>query len=224
MGLLESLLLFCIRWLRSILLLIVPILHILPIRIDLCTTEVNWRGLPALQDVNVCPKLVHTSTSCVAFSLWRCPRLRRGSGMCSFTRSFWDWRRRNFGALKGMSFRATPLHSATDKGPGRLDGLRGPQELEVIRVHPVRQWRYSTEIVNGSLLAEADNMRPQHLPHTQKSFPTSISILSSSSFHVRYRRLNDTLYWNHCQIGRLEKPNPSPQTLPHSITSTKYEI
>ena len=152
--------------------------------------------------MNVCPKLVHTSTNCVAFSLWRRSRLRRGSGMCSLTRSFWDWRRRSFLALRGMPFKATPLYSATDRGPDRLDGVREPRELEVIHVHPIRQWHYSTEIVNGSLLAEADNMRPQHLPHTQKSFPTSISILSSSSFHVRYRRLDDTLYWNHCQIGR----------------------
>ena len=73
MGLLEALLLFCIRRLRWIPLLIVPLrvgLHILPIRIDFCTTEVNWRGLLAPQDVNVCPKLVHSSTSCVAFTWW----------------------------------------------------------------------------------------------------------------------------------------------------------
>ena len=205
MGLLEALLLFCIRRLQWILLLIVPLhvgLHILPIWIDFRTTEVNWRGLPAPQDVKVCPKLVHSSTSCGAFTLWRRPRLRRGSGMCSLTRSFWDWRRCSFRALRGVPFRATPLHSATDIGPGRVDGVWGPRELEVIHVHLVRQWCYSTQIVNASLLAEADNMRLQHLPHTPKSCPRTISKLSSCSFQVRYRRLDDTLYYNHGEIGR----------------------
>ena len=205
MGLLEALLLFCIRRLRWIPLLIVPLrvgLHILPIRIDFCTTEVNWRGLPAPQDVNVCPKLVHSSTSCGAFTWWQHPRLRRRSGMLGLTRSFWDWRRCSFRALRGVPFRATPLHSATDRGLGRVDGVWGPRELEVIHVHPVRQWRYSTEIVHASLLAEADNVRPQHLPHILKSCPRTISKLSSCSFQVRYRRLDDTLYYNHGEIGR----------------------
>ena len=120
--------------------------------------------------------------------------------MLGLTRTFWDWR--SFRAVKGMLLRATPLHSTSDKGSGRLDGVQGPRELEVIRVHSVRQWRYSTEVIDGSLLAEADNVCPQHLPQTQKSFPTSISKLSSSSFQVRYRRLDDTLYWNHCETGR----------------------
>ena len=185
MGFLEALLLFCIRRLRWIPLLIVLLrvgLHILPIRIDFCTTEVNWRGLPAPQDVNVCPKLVHSSTSCVAFTLWRRPNLRRRSGILGLTRSFW--------------------HSTIDRGPCRVDGVRGPRELEVIHVHPVRQWRYSTQIVNASLLAEADNVRPQHLPHIPKSCPRTISKLSSCSFQVRYRRLDDTLYYNHGEIGR----------------------
>ena len=205
MGLLEALLLFCIRRLRWTPLLIVPHclgLHILPIRIDFCMTEVNWRGLPAPQDVNVCSKLVLSSTNCVAFTLWRRPSLRSRSGMLGLTRSFWDWHRCSFRALRGMPFRATPLHSATDRGPGRVDGVRGPRELEVIHVHPVRQWRYSTQIVNGSLLAEADNVRLQHLPHTPKSSPRTISKLSSCSFQVRYRRLDDTLYYNHGEIGR----------------------
>ena len=205
MGLLEALLLFCIRRLRWIPLPIVPLrvgLHILPIRIDFCTTDVNWRGLPAPQDVNVCPKLVYSCTSCGAFTRWRRPRLRRGSGMCSFTRSFWDWRRCSFRALRGVPFRATPSHSATDRGPDRVDGVWGPRELEVIHVHLVRQWRYSTQIVNAFLLAEADNVRPQHLPHTPKSCLRTISKLSSCSFQVRYRRLDDTLYYNHGEIGR----------------------
>ena len=205
MGLLESLLFFYIGRLRSIPLLIVPVrvgLEILLMRIGFWTCEVNGRGVPALEDDNVCPKLVHTSTSCVAFSLWRRPRLRRGSAMLGLTRSFWDWRGRSFHAVRGIPLRATPLHSASDKGSSRLDGVRGPRELQVIRIHFVRQWHHSTKAVHGFLLAEADNVRPQHLPHTQKSFPTTISKLSSSSFQVRYRRLDDTLYWNHCETGR----------------------
>ena len=143
-GLLESLLLFYIRRLRSIPLLILPVrvgLDFLPIRIGFCTSEVNGRGLPALQDVNVCPKVVHTSTSCVAFTLWRRPRLRRGSGMLGLTRSFWDWRGRSFCAVRGMPWRGTPLHSASDRGSSKLYCVRRPRELEVIRVHSVRQWR-----------------------------------------------------------------------------------
>ena len=184
-GLLESLLLFYIRQLRSIPLLILPVrvsLDILPIWIGFYTCEVNGRGVPALEDVNVCPKLVHTSTSCVAFSLWRRPRLRRGSGTLGLTRSFWNWHWHSFRAVRGMSLRGTPLHSASDRGSSRLDGVWGPRELEVIRVHSVHQWRYSTKAVDGLLLAETDNVHLQHLPQTQKSFPTSISKLSSSSF------------------------------------------
>ena len=190
-GLLESLLLFYIRRLRLIPLLILPVrvgLDILPIWIGFWTSEVNGRGVLALEDVNVCPKLVHTSTSCVAFNLWRHPRLRRDSGMLGLTRSFRDWHGRSFRAVRGIPLRGTPLHSASDKGSSRLDGVRGPPELEVIRVHPVREWRYSTEVIDGSLLAEADNGRPQHLSQTQKSFPTTIRKLSP-------------LYWKHCQIG-----------------------
>ena len=204
-GLLESLLLFCIRRLRSIpqLILLVRVgLDILPIWIGFWTCEVNGRGVPALEDDNVCPKLVHTSTNCIAFSMWQRPRLRRGSGMLSLIRSFWDWRGRSFRALRGMPLRATPLHSASDRGSGRLNDVRGPRELEVIRVHSVCQWLYSTKAVHGVFLAEADNVCPQHLPHTQKSFPTSIRKFSFSSFQVRYRRLDDTLCWNHCQTGR----------------------
>ena len=189
-DLLESLLLFNILWLRSIPLLILPVLvglDLLPIRIGYCLSDVNGRGLLALKDVHVCPKLVHTSTSCVAFSLWRRSRQRKRSGMLGLTRSFWDWRGRSFRALRGMLLRAIPLHSASDRGSGRLDGVRGPRELEVILFHSVRQWCYSTEVIDGSLLAEADNMHPQHLPQTQKLFPMSISKLSSSSFQVRYR-------------------------------------
>ena len=107
--------------------------------------------------------------------------------MLGLTKLFRDWHGRSFRALRGMPLRGTPLHSASDRRSGRLDGVRGPRELEVIRVHSVRQWRYSTEAVDGLLLAEADNVRPQHLPQTQKSFPTSISKLSSSSFQVRNR-------------------------------------
>ena len=121
--------------------------------------------------------------------------------MLGLTRIFWDWRGRSFWAVGGMPLRGTPLHSASDRGSGRLDGVRGLRELEVIRVHSVCQWRYSIEVIDGSLLAEANNVRPQHLPQTQKSFPTSISKLSSSSFQVKYRRLDDTLYWNHCETG-----------------------
>ena len=204
-GLLESLLLFNILRLWSIPLLILPLrvgLDLLPIWIGFYTSDVNGRGPSALQDVNVCPKLVHTSTSCVAFSLWPRSRLRRGSGMLGLTRSFKDCRGRSFRTLRGMPLRATPLHSASDRGSGRLDGLRGPRELEVIRIHSVRQWRHLIEVIDSLLLAEADNVRPQHLPEIQKSFPTSISKLSSSSFHVKYRRLDDTLYWNHCETGR----------------------
>ena len=189
MGLLESLLLFCIRRLRSISQLILPVrvgLDILPSWIGFWTCEVNGRGVPAHKDDNVCPKLVHTSTTCVAFSLWRRPRLRRGSGMLSLTRSFWDWRGRSFHALRGMPLRATPLHSASDRGSSRLDGVRGPRELEVIRVHFVRNWCYSTEAVHGVLLAKANNVRHQHLPQTQKSFPMSICKFSSCSFQVGY--------------------------------------
>ena len=113
--------------------------------------------------------------------------------MCSLTRSFWDWRGCSFHVLRGTLWRATPLHSASDRGSGRLDGVQGPRELEVIRVHFVRNWCYSIKAVHGVLLIEADNVRPQHLPHTQKSFPTSISKFSSSSFQVRYPRLDDTL-------------------------------
>ena len=102
--------------------------------------------------------------------------------MLGLTRTFWDWRGRSFCAVRGMPLRVTPLHSVSDRGSGRLDGVWGPRELEVIRVHSVLQWRYSTEVIDGSLLAEADNVRPQYLPETQKSFPTSISKLSSSSF------------------------------------------
>ena len=203
-GLLESLF-FNILWLRSIPLLIVPLrvgLDLRPIWIGFCTSDVNGRGLLALQDVNVCPKLVHTSTSCIAFSLWRRPRLRRGSGMLGLTRSFWDCRGRSFRALRGMPLRATPLHFASDRGSGRLDGVQGPRELEVIRIHSVRQWRHSTKVIDNLLLTEANNVRPQYLPQTQKSFPTSISKVSSSSFQVRYRRLDDTLFWNHCETGR----------------------
>ena len=195
MGLLESLLFFCIRRLRSIPQLIHIIrvgLDILPSWIGFWTCEVNRRGVPALEDDNVCSKLVHTSTTCVAFSLWRRPRLRRGSGMFSLTMSFWNWRGRTFRALKGTLWKATPLHSASDRGSGRLDGVRGLRELEVISVHFACNWCYSTKAVHGVLLAEADNVRPQHLPQTQKSFPTSISNFSSSSFQVRYPRLDDT--------------------------------
>ena len=195
MGLLESLLLFNILRLRLIPLLILPLcvgLDLLLIRIGFWTCEVNGRGVLALKDDNVCPKLVHTSTTCVAFSLWRRLRLRRGSGMLSLTKSFWDWRGRTFRALRGTPWRATPLHSASDKGSGRLDGVWGPRELEVIRVHFVCNWCYSTKAVHGVVLAEADNVCPQHLPQTQKSFPTSISNFSSSSFQVRYPRLDDT--------------------------------
>ena len=170
MGLLESLLLFYIRRLRSIPQLILPVrvgLDILPIWIGFWTCEVNGRGMPALEDDNICPKLVHTNTSCVAFSLWRRSRLRRASDMLSLTRSFWDWRKRSFRTFRGMPLRATPLHSASDRGSGKLDGVWGPRELEVICVHSVCQWRYSTEAVHGVLLAEADNVRPQHLPHTE---------------------------------------------------------
>ena len=205
MGLLESLLFIRIRRLWSIpqLILLVRVgLHILLSWIGFWTCEVNGRGVPALQDDNVCPKRVQTNTSCVAFTLWRRPRLRRGFGMLGLTRSFCDWRGRSFRALRGMPLRATPLHSATDKGPGRVNGVRGPQELEVIRVHSVCNWCYSTEAVHTVLLAKADNVRPQHLPHTWKSFPTSISKCSSSSFQVRYRRLDDTLCWNHLRSGR----------------------
>ena len=194
MGLLESLLFYICR-LPSIPLLIVPVrvgLDILPSWIGFWTCEVNGREVPTLEDDNVCPKLVHTSTTCVAFSLWRRPRLRRGSGMFSLNRFFWDYRGRSFRALRGTLWRATPLHSGNDRGSGRLDGVWGPRELEVIRVHFVRNWCYSTEAVHGVLLAEADNVRPQHLPQTQKSFPTSISNFSSSSFQVRYPRLDDT--------------------------------
>ena len=204
-GPLESLLLFNILRLRSIPLLILPLhvgLDLLPIRIGFCTSNVNGRGLPALQDVNVCPKVVHTSTNYVAFSLWRRPRLRRGSGMLGLSRFFLNCCGRSFRALRGMPLRATPLHSASDKGSGRLDGVWGPRELEVIHVHFVRNWCYLTEAVHGVLLVEANNVRPQHLPQTQKSFPMSISKLSSSSFQVRYRRLDNTLYWNHCETGR----------------------
>ena len=204
MGLLESLL-FNIRRLRSIPLLILPLrvgLDILPIWIGFCTCEVNGRGVTTLEDVNVCPKVVHTSTSYVAFSVWRRPKLRRGSGMLGLTRSFWDWHGRSFRVIKGMPFRGTSLHSASDRGSGRLDGIWGPRELEVIRVHSVCQLRYLSEAVDGLLLAEADNVRPQHLPQTQKSFPTSISKLSSSSFQVKYCRLDDTLYWKHFQTRR----------------------
>ena len=169
MGLLESLLLNNLR-LRLIPLLILPLyvgLDLLPIRICFCTSEVNGRGLPALQDVNVCPELVHTSTSCVAFSLWRRPRLRRRSGMLGLSRFLSrDWRERSFRALRGLLLRATPLYSIGDRGSSRLDGVRGPRELEVIGIHSVRQWRHSTEVVNGSLLAEADNVCSQNLPHT----------------------------------------------------------
>ena len=203
MDLLESLHFFYIRRFRSIPLLILPVclgLDILPMRIGFWTCEVKGRGLPALQDVNVCPKLVHTSTSCVAFNLWQ--YLWRGSAMLDLTRSFWDWRGRNFHTVRGIPLKATPLHSASDRGSSRLDGVRGPRELEVIRVHFVCQWRHSTEAVHGFLLAEADNVCAQHLPHTQKSFPTTISKLISSSFQVRYRRLGDTLYWNHCETRR----------------------
>ena len=107
--------------------------------------------------------------------------------MLGLTRSFWDCRGRSFRALRGMPLRATPLHSASDKGSGRLDGVRGPRELEVICIHSIRQWHHSTEVIDTFLLAEADNVRPQHLPETQKSFPMSINKLSSSSFQVRYR-------------------------------------
>ena len=201
MGLLESLLFFYSRRLWSIPQLILPLrvgLDILSSWIGSWTCEVYGRGVPPLEDDNVCPKLVHTGTSYVAFTLWRRPRLSRGSGMLSLTRSFWDCRGRSFRVLKGKPFRATPLHSATDRGSGRLDGVRGPQELEVIRVHFVRQWHHSTEAVHGLLLAEADNVRPQHLPHVQKSFPMSISKFSSSSFHVWYHRVDDPFCWNHC--------------------------
>ena len=224
MGLLESLLIFYICRLQSIPLLILPLhvsLDILPSWIGFWTCEVNGRGVPALEDNNACPKLVHTSTNCVAFSLWRRPRLRRGSSLLSITRSFWDWRGRSF---RGMPLRATPVHSASDRGFGRLDGVREPRELEVIRVHSDRQWHYSTEAVHGVLLAEADNVRPQHLPHTQKSFPTSIRKFSSFSFQVRYRRLDDILCWNQCETGQQFESLSNPQTLLHSITSTKYEI
>ena len=102
--------------------------------------------------------------------------------MLGLTRSFRDWHWGSFRAVKGMPLRGTPLLSASDRGSGRLDGVQGPRELEVIRVHSVRQWRYSTKAVDRLLLAEANNVRPQHLPQTQKSFPTSISKLSSSSF------------------------------------------
>ena len=132
MGLLESLL-FNILRLRSIPLLILPLrvgLDLLPIRIGFWTCEVNGRGVPALEDDNVCPKLVHTSTTCVAFSLWRRLRLRRGSGMLSLTRSFWDWRGRTFRALRGTLWRATPLHSTSDKGSGRLDGMGDCENLK----------------------------------------------------------------------------------------------
>ena len=195
MGLLESLLLFNILRLRLIPLLILPLrvgLDLLPIRIGFWTCEVNGRGVPVLEDDIVCPKLVHTSTSCVTFSLWRRRRLRRGSGMFSLTRSFWDWHGCTFRVLRGTPWRATPLHSASNRGSGRLDGIRGLQELEVICVHCVCNWCYSTKAVHGVLLAEADNVCPQHLPQTQKSFPTSISNFSSSSFQVRYPRLDDT--------------------------------
>ena len=86
--------------------------------------------------------------------------------MLGLTKSLWDWHVRSFHVVKGMSLRGTPLHSSRDKGSGRLDGVRGPRELEVIRVHSVRQLRYSTEVVDGLLLAEANNVRPQHLPQT----------------------------------------------------------
>ena len=111
-------------------------------------------------------------------------------------------------ALRGMPFRATPLHSATDRGPGRVDGVWGPRELEVIHVHPVRQWRYSTQIVNASLLVEADNVCPQHLPHTPKSCPRTISKLSSCSFQVRYRRLDSTIPYITTMVKLDDSDNP----------------
>ena len=93
------------------------------------------------------------------------------------------------------------MHSASDRGSEDLMAYGDRENLKSFVVHVVRQWRYSTEAVDDFLLTEADNVRPQHLPETQKSFPTTISTLSSSSFQVRYRRLDDTLYWKHCQIG-----------------------
>ena len=84
--------------------------------------------------------------------------------MLGLTRSFRDWHGRSFCAVRGMPLRGTPLHFASDKGSGRFDCVRRLRELEVIRVHSVRQLRYSTEAVDGFLLAEADNVRPQHLP------------------------------------------------------------
>ena len=81
--------------------------------------------------------------------------------MLGLIKSFWDWRGRSFRAVRGMPLRGTPLHSASERGSGRLDGVRGrSRELEVIRVHSVRQWRYSTEVRNGFLLAEANNVCP----------------------------------------------------------------
>ena len=59
--------------------------------------------------------------------------------MLGLTRSFRDWRGHSFRAVKGMLLRGTPLHSASDRGSGRLDGIRGPRELEVICVHSVRK-------------------------------------------------------------------------------------
>ena len=138
------------------------------------TTEVNGRGLLSSQGRATFVPNWFTPAPAASPSVWwrRLEAERKRSGMLGLTRSFWDWRGRSFRALRGMLLRAIPLHSASDRGSGRLDGVRGPRELEVILFHSVRQWCYSTEVIDGSLLAEADNMHPQHLPQTQKLFPS----------------------------------------------------
>ena len=176
MGLLEALLLFCIRWLRWIPLLIVLLcvgLHILPIWIDFCMTEVNWRGLPAPQDVNVCPKLVHSSTSCGVFTRWRRPRLRRRSGMLGLTRSFWDWHRCSFRALRGMSFRATPLHSATN---------RGPESAESMAYGDRENLKSFTSILSAN---GATRLRLLTLPFSQKPITCASNICHTHRSHVQ---------------------------------------
>ena len=178
MGLFESLLLCNILRLRLIPLLILLVrvdLDLLPIQIGFWTCKVNGRGVPTLEDDNVCPKLIHTSTSRVAFSLWQHRRLRRGFGTFSLTRSFWDWRGRTFRALRGTPWRAAPLHSASDRGSGRLNGVRGLRELEVIvsAIGATRLRRYTVFFLQKPITC-APNICHRHRSHFQRVLVTLV--------------------------------------------------
>ena len=180
-GCLESLLLFYIRRLQSIPLLILPVrvgLDILPIWIGFCTCEVNGRGVPTLEDVNVCPKLVHTSTSCVAFSLWRRPKLRRGSGMLGLTRSFRDWHWCSFCAFRGMPLRGFLCTLLVTEDPTDSMAYGDRENLKsfasILSTNGATQLKLLTVCFSQKPITCAPNIYHRHRSHFQQLFVNSV--------------------------------------------------